>query len=281
MFGRLSAFSVELLVLCVVVVASSMMPAVAFAGDPSMPAVSGPNGKFSVEGGQYDDDSSFLALGSYSLPLGHEFGLQADGAIGNIDGEVMRGGGVHLFTRDPSKYLLGVYGSFHTWDSIDIWRTAAELELYLNRFSVTGLTGYENVDLPSTQNGLLVLDSDDAHFFGQIDLAYYPTDNLMLSGGYRYVNEVSLGSVGAEYLIQGAGVPISLFAKGDFGDSDYNRITGGMKLYFGADDAKPLITRHRTEDPQNYTPVFPQVSTAANKTLPPNCECTPELIPPQ
>lgn len=152
------------------VAALLLAPSVAFSDGG--PAVSGPNGKFSVEGAQYDDEGSFLALGSYSIPLGYSFGLQADGAVGTIDDEVMGGGGVHLFTRDPSKYLLGDYASYHTWDSIDIWRTAAEFEFYLSRVSLTGLAGYESVDVPATSNGLLVFNKDDNHFFGRADLAY-------------------------------------------------------------------------------------------------------------
>ena len=124
------------------------------------PAVSGPNGKVSVEGGSYDDDAAGIALGSFAVPLAHSFGLQFDGAVGTIDDELLGGGGVHLFTRDPSSYLLGIYGSYHTWDDINIWRTAAEAELYLGRFSLSGLGGYESVEVPSYSGGLFVLTPD-------------------------------------------------------------------------------------------------------------------------
>ena len=176
-------------------------PALAFGGDGA-PAVSGTNGKLSVEGGQYDGDQSFLALGSYTLPLGHSFGLQADGALGRIDEDAMGGGGLHLFTRDPSSYLLGVYGSYHTWNSIDIWRAAAEFQLYVRRFSLNGLAGYEGVEVPTTAAALTVLNTDDDHIFGQVDLAYYPIDDLKLYVGYSYVNETSLGGCGR-------GVPVA------------------------------------------------------------------------
>ncbi len=249
---------------CVLVVLLLLVSFDAQAGGSS--AVSGPNAKFSIEGGEYDDGGSFLALGSYAMPLGRDLGVQFDGAIGSIDNEVMGGGGVHVFTRDPSKYLIGVYASYHSWDSIDIWRTAAEAELYLGRVSLTGLAGYESVDVPSFSNGLAVLNTDDEHFFAHADLAYYPLDNLKLSGGYRYVDETSLSSASAEYLLQESGAPVSLFARGDFGDNDYNRITGGLKIYLGADPKKSLINRHRTDDPENYTPVFPKLRTAGAAT---------------
>jgi hypothetical protein len=238
-------------------------------GDGSAPAVSDANAKLSVEGGQYDGDKAALALGSYTLPLGQAFGLQADGALGRIDEGTMGGGGLHLFTRDPSRYLLGLYGSYHTWESIDIWRAAAEVQLYAGPFSLNGLGGYEGVAVPSTIGGLTVIDPHDDHVFGQVDLAYYPVDDLKVYGGYRYVNEASLGAAGVEYLLRGYDAPISLFAKADFGEDQYNRITGGLRIYLGPNADKTLIARHRTEDPENYTPMFPRLSEIA--TVP---QCT-------
>jgi hypothetical protein len=240
-------------------IAFLMVPAGAMAQGP---AVSDPNAKLSLEGGQYDGSQSALALGSYAIPLGHEFGLQADGALGRIDEDTMGGGGLHLFTRDPSRYLLGLYGSYHTWEAIDIWRAAAEVQLYVGRFSLDGLGGYESVTVPGTIGGLTVLDPHDDHVFGQVDLAYYPSDDLKLYGGYRYVNEASLGAAGIEYLLRASDSPVSLFAKADFGEAQYDRITGGLKFYLGPNPQKSLIARHRTEDPENYTPMFPRLSEA-------------------
>ncbi len=244
------------------IIALLSLPTLAF-GQGAQPAVSDANGKFSVEGGQYDGEQSALSLGSYTVPLGHSFGLQADGALGRIDEDTMGGGGLHLFTRDPSSYLLGLYGSYHTWNSIDIWRTAAEFQLYMHQFSLDGLAGYEGIDVPTTAGGLTVLNADDNHFFGQVDLAYYPTDDLRIYGGYRYVSETSLGGAGIEYLVRDYGSPISLFAKADFGDAEFNRVTGGLRFYLGPDPGKSLIERHRTEDPENYTPKFPALRTQA------------------
>lgn len=236
-----------------------------------LPAVSGPNGKLSVEGGSFDDDGAGIALGSFALPLGHAFGLQADGALGSIDGDTLGGGGLHLFTRDPSSHLFGVYGSYHTWDSVDIWRIAGEAELYLGRFTLDGLAGYESVDVPSTIGGLEVLTPDDRHFFAQSDVAYYITDDFKVYGGYRYLNETSFGSAGAEYLIRGHEVPLSLFAHGDFGNEDYTSITGGLKVYISGDPQKSLIDRHRRDDPDIYMPVFPKLATKSGASLP---QCT-------
>lgn len=240
-----------------------LVPPTLALGDDTGPAVSGENGKLSVEGGEYDADQAALALGSYTVPLGRALGLQMDGALGRIDRDTMGGGGVHLFTRDPLSYLLGVYGSYHTWNEIDIWRAAAEFQLYVHRFSLDGLAGYEGISFPGTSAGLPVVNSDDNHFFTHIDLAYYPIDDLRLYAGYRYEAEASLGAAGVEYLLRDHGAPVSLFVKSDFGNQEFDRLTGGLRVYLGPDPGKTLIDRHRTEDPENYTPVFPSVRTQA------------------
>jgi hypothetical protein len=196
----------------------------------------------------------------------------------------MGGGGLHLFTRDPSSYLPGLYGSYHIWNSVDIWRAATEFQLYVRQFSLDGLAGFESVNVPTTAG--TPVGTSDNHAFGQIDLAYYPIDDLKLTIGYHYEDATSLGSAGVEYLLRASGSPISLFAKSDFGDEQFNRVTGGLEIYFGSDPGKSLIERHRTEDPENYTPKFPALKTGANQCTvnssfsvvsPPNgrCICPP------
>ena len=270
---RFQLVAPKLIAICVTTLLA--IPPAAFADGKIGPAVSGVNAKISIEGGLYDDKDSVIALGSLSAPLGHHFGVQLDGALGELDNDALSGGGAHLFTRDPSNYLLGVYGSYHQWNSINIWRVAVEYEFYLDRFSITGLAGSENIDIPSFDSGLQTLTKDDNHFFGHIDLDFYPLDDLKIYGGYRYISEVSLGAVGVEYLLRNSGFPVSLFAKARFGDDDHTRITGGLRVFLGADRDKSLIIRHRTEDPQNYTPIFPEIDLGA---IPP-LELEPEPEP--
>ena len=226
------------------------------------PAVSGFNTKFSGEGGIYDDEGAGLFQGSLTTPLGYAFGFQADGVVGTIDDETLGGGALHLFTRDPSSYLLGIYASYHSWDSIDIARVAAEGELYWGRVTLSGIAGWESIDVPETRNGLRVLTQDEDRFFTELDVAYYPKDDLRLSAGYHYENGQSLGAAEFEYMPRWTGVPMSFFATGRFGDDDVTRVTGGLKIYFGADPDKSLIRRHREDDPQTYNPVFPRIVTA-------------------
>ena len=242
------------------------IPTASQGGDVQTPAVDGLNAKLSIEGGTGSDAGSAVGLGSVSIPLGGRFAAQFDAAFGPTGGSVLAGGGVHLFARDPSRYLLGVYGSYHQWNDIGIWRAAGEYQWYFGPLSFEGLSGVEHVAVPDTVNGLPVLNHDSLHFFSQADLAWYPTDNLRLAAGAEYADNTMFGTFGAEYLPRSVGVPVSLFVHGRVaGNGDY-ALKGGVRLFFGGKAGASLITRHRTEDPPNYTPVFPQLQTAAAAT---------------
>jgi hypothetical protein len=106
-----------------------------------LPAVSSLNASFSVEGGLYDNDEAFVALGSVTAPAGHNYGVQFDGAVGTIDGDAIIGGGFHAFRRNPESYLLGVFTSHHRWKEFEISRVAAESELYWNDLRFAPLSG--------------------------------------------------------------------------------------------------------------------------------------------
>ena len=125
------------------------------------------------------------------------------------------------------------------------------------------LAGWEDVNVPGTKGGLRVINRDDDRFFAEVDLSYYPSDNLRLSVGYNYENEASLGAAAFEYMPRWTGLPMSVFGTGNFGDDDHTRVTGGLKVYLAADCNKSLIRRHREDDPRSYNPVFPKIKTAA------------------
>jgi hypothetical protein len=257
----------------VVVGLGAALPGVSLGQETTGPAVDGVNGKFSVEGGDTNEDGSALGLGSLSVPLTDRFGAQFDGALGFKDDEVLGGAGLHLFMRDPQRYLLGGYGSYHTWNGIDVWRGAGEFELYMGPWAFEGLGGVEMLDFPSTVNGLPVLNDDDPHLFGQAHLALYPTENLRFSAGIDYLNEKALAAGEAEYMFRGLGAPMSLFANGRVGEDDYREVRGGVRIYLGAKPDKSLRNRHRTQDPPNYVPTFPDLILGAST---PTNICTSE-----
>jgi len=97
-----------------------------------LPAVSGINGKISVLGGSLFDEGYGALSGSISVPVSVRYGLQLDGSIGTHDGEFIGGGSGHLFWRDPTIGLLGVYGSYTYHDALDgsVSRIGIEGEYY-------------------------------------------------------------------------------------------------------------------------------------------------------
>ncbi|MFO1034842.1 MAG: hypothetical protein U1E15_12495 [Hyphomicrobiales bacterium] len=110
-----------------------VLSASAMAADISSPAcaVSGPNGKVNLEGGAWDGDplsgpafgfdglstqAIFDGVGSFSSPAGCALGLQIDAGAGSFGDATALGAGAHLFTRDPSSYLLGIHGTYESWN---------------------------------------------------------------------------------------------------------------------------------------------------------------------
>lgn len=208
-------------------------------------AVSNFNGKLEGAGGFIETDASDGGRGhgalSVSLPLGCMFGLQIDGTGGVLDNEETGGVAAHLFLRDPSTYLLGLYGEYSIIGSNDIGRVGGEAELYLDQFSISGLVGFEDSDL--TNNDV----------FGAAQLSYYFTENFQVNAGFAHFLDVSAGTIGAEWQLSETStpLPISLFVHGAIGDNDYATVFGGVRFYFGGGH-KSLIRRHREDDPPSW-----------------------------
>ena len=215
-----------------------------------LPAVSGINAKISGFGGWEDHDLGpdgglFGVDGSLSIPLGQLFGFQVDGMAASLDGDFIGGAAGHLFWREPSVGLLGLYGDWVTRDGsgVDTWRIGVEGEYYSGPISVEAIVGYEDADVPA----FVLL--DDQNVFAYADLAFYATPDLRLSVGYRHLNELDMAAVGAEWQLPTDFIGgTSLFAEGRIGDDDYASVWAGLRVYLGAEN-KTLIRRHREDDP--------------------------------
>ncbi len=209
-------------------------------------AVSGFNGKVEGAGGYYEDQTTNSngrghGAASLSLPLGCMWALQIDGAYGAIGPADGGGVGAHLFTRDPSSYLFGVFGSYSNVDDIinnDIFRIGGEAEFYFGQFSLEGLAGYEDADFSGND------------WFASATAAFYATDDVRLYAGYRHFLSTDTGVVGVEWQPHFSGLPVTLFTEGQVGSDDFVSVLGGVRFYFGAGD-KSLKRRHREDDPAN------------------------------
>ena len=242
--------------------------------DVPAPAVDGFNGKLEGLGGSFADRSIYGAKGSFSVPLGTQFGLQLDGAAGSFDSRAFGSVGGHLFWRNPAQALFGVYANYTYWDQFGgarVGQVAGEGEVYLGRFTIQGIAGVEfgnsatfatsSTTVTGIPNGTATTTTTLAEFynvktrfFDQINLAYYIQDNVKVFVGHRYLGGLNAAAFGAEAALPlGGGTMASLFVEGRAGEDDFRGVWGGVKFYFGQRD-KSLIQRHRQDDPINWAP---------------------------
>lgn len=212
----------------------ALLAALAVSPALAAPAVSGVNGK--VEGiyGNVDSSETKAGAASLSVPLCNAAGAQLDGAFGEIGDDQVKGVGLHLFTRDPAAYLLGLVGSYAELESIALERYALEGEAYVGPVTLVAILGHQSGDV-------------DDSAFGSLDLRWYPVENLMVVAGGSFADsDQAKAHIGAEYqLVAG----LSAFADFASGESDYDHALFGAKYYFGAE--KSLQRRHREDDPSN------------------------------
>jgi hypothetical protein len=238
------------------------------------PAVDAFNTKAEGFGGSINGKSVYGGAGALTVPLSSQYGAQIDGVVGGLDGSTFGAVAGHLFWRNPSQALVGIYGSYTEWDrfgGVQVGQVAGEFELFYGRFTVQGLLGVEFGNTVSSANntpisnpifgGGVVIGSLNStftttqtfsigtRFFDQINLKYYFNDYFDAYVGHRYLGGKNMAAFGGEAALPlGRGVLGSAFVEGRVGESDTRSIVGGVKLYFGPTD-KSLIARHRKEDP--------------------------------
>ncbi len=210
----------------------------------SRPAVDGVNGKLTV-GYSFDQADMKWGSGSFAIPLSERVGLQVDAIAAEADADILGqvpffGVGMHLFWRDPSRALLGVYGhTIHVaeFGGLDSHFAALEGELYWDRITLESVVGMSSGDFL------------DPEFQSHATVAYYATENLRLNVGHAYAYRDHKFKVGGEWAFNGnAGTSVSMIASGVLHDHGETRATLGLRFYLGQKD-KSLIRRHREDDP--------------------------------
>lgn len=224
--------------------------------DLLLPAVSGVNGKWELDAGLFNPGSAgFRAAGSLSVPLGERFGAQGDIMATWTGGGLYLAGAGHLFTRDPSQYLLGVAGGVVVAPGATLAALGLEGELYMDRWSLEGWAGIAAIDYAAA------LPPDVAGFFAIGDIAFYPTDDLRFTlGGSSILGDNAL-HLGAEYQLSNLDWPVSLTADARIHAAGGYAITAGLKGYLGGEPGKSLIDRHRQDDPPNRALALYSAST--------------------
>jgi hypothetical protein len=249
-------------------------------------AVDGVNWKFSGLGGSIRDRSVYGTQGAVSIPLQGYFGAQIDGTLGSYDSRFMGAIGGHLFWRNPAQGMLGLYVNHVHWDKfggVNASQVAAEGELYWGRVTLQGVLGVEwgntasNINqinaltgqvgnIPGVASTTTYLELYDikTRVFDQINLKYYITDNWNIMVGHRYLggkNALAFGTEAAFPL--GRGQMASAFLEGRVGQDRFEGVWGGVRVYYGQKD-KPLIARHREDDPTIWDSLFSIVNSVAN-----------------
>jgi hypothetical protein len=155
--------------------------------------------------------------------------------------------------------------------------------LYFGQFTAQGVLGIEFGNSPSrtstsafvtgvpsgsitTTTALVDTFDVKTRFFDQINLKYYFNDDFSGYVGHRYLGGKNALALGAELAAPlGGGRLGSAFVEARIGENDNHGIWGGLKLYFGPTD-KPLLARHRRDDPNNWTGDVPLSLANSQKT---------------
>ncbi|MGI9399663.1 MAG: hypothetical protein ACR2O0_00285 [Rhizobiaceae bacterium] len=203
------------------------------------PAVDGINFKASVLGGAIGGHSNHMFVLSASAPIPYfsQFGAQLDLGIGKYRSDyTSAAAGLHLFWRDPSIGMFGIYGDWGYVNPEHAGRTGFEASLYMDRFTLDVFVGKQYGQHVYTQ----IVD--------EVDLSYYFTDNFRGSIGHRLTSRGNVGNISFEYMPESTS-GWSIFGEAETGEDDYHGAWLGLRYSFGTGKANTLLERDRTADP--------------------------------
>ena len=228
---------------CGIIAAASLLAIVTTdAAAQQLPAVSDINGKIEFDAGVLTFPAPMFAsraAGALTVPLGADFGLQADFAVATAPG-FSASGALHLFTRDPQSHLIGgTLGIMRTPGAI-VLAAGPEAELYFDRWTIEAWAGASYAHPTAGP--------DRVRVFVMADVATYPIDNWRLSLGLSSLDGYNAIHAGTEYLFEDFSTPVSLTADARLGQDGAVLATIGLRAYFGG-TPKSLIRRHREDDP--------------------------------
>lgn len=245
----------------------------------SAPAVDGINGKIVPFGGSASHRAFYGIEGSLQFPLGHQYGLQIDGIGGGIGGHGFGQIAGHLFWRQPSFGLLGIYSSYTYLDQfggVHAISVGVEGERYLGPFTLQGVAGVETGNTTSVTTTTVGIGKTTIYtegydiktrFFDQVNLKYYLTDNVDAYIGHRYQGGKNALALGSEFVLPIDGQTATTgFFEARAGEDGFYGIWGGLKYYFGY-KGKSLIKRHReNDDPEIWDSLYSILNSYTSNT---------------
>jgi hypothetical protein len=280
--------------------AADLMPIKAPPAAAPVYAVDGLNAKFDAFGGSIANRPVEGVRGAITAPLPGPYGFQIDLGAGSLDSRAFGNIAGHLFWRDPSRALLGLYVSHTHWDQlggVHVTQVAGEGELYFGRLTLEGIAGVEfgnsvassisttttippQIGVPGLTTTSVFTQGFDVktRFFDQVNLKYYVTDDWDAYVGHRYQGGLNALALGTEVAIPVTrGIMASGFLEARVGEQDFHGIWGGVRFYFGND--KPLIGRHRSQDPDSWDSLFSLLNSQTQNAFS-NSTTLPALPPP-
>jgi hypothetical protein len=226
--------------LTIVCIASAF--AVTAHAQTNAPAVSGFNGKLDYAGGNMDSHEGNVFDASFTLPVTHQTGFQADGLYSRVSDFNFYGGGGHVFWRDPNIGLLGLTGGYLYRTGVDTYQVGAEGEYYLGRFTFGAFAGVGSINYA---NPAPFIDTNPTRFVGRISADYYPLNDLRIGASYTTAFRENLAKGELEYQTPIRGLALTAEVSG--GSYGYHDYLFGIRYYFGG--KKTLRDRQRQDDP--------------------------------
>ena len=208
------------------------------------------NFEFSILAGAFQrnvldtaSNAMFTASVATPIPYFERFGAQLDTAIGIYDDDfTSAAAGLHLFWRDPSTGMIGIYGDWAYVNPEHAGRLAGEFAVYNGRWSLDVLAGIQFGQHVFTE------------FIDEVDLSYYFTDNTRGSIGHRYISRGHVGNISFEHLMTDQGFDgWSIFGEIEAGDDNYVGGWGGIRYALGS-TTNTLIERDRQSSVQVRIP---------------------------
>lgn len=211
-----------------------------------MPAVDGINFKVSALTGVIGGYANHMFIASVATPVPYfsQFGAQLDLGIGNYRSDyISAAAGLHIFWRDPSIGMIGIYGDWGYVNPEHAGRVGAELAFYNGPWTLDVFVGPQFGQHVFTK----VVD--------EVDLSYYFNENLKGSIGHRLTSRGHVANVGFEYMpTLGTANGWSIYGEAEGGEDDYYGAWLGLRYSFGASSASSLMERDRQADPMVRIP---------------------------